>query len=343
MLKIHRYVIHELQKEARKVDTNLIISEHSADHDDLSGILVDEVHETYNRDSYLKNTIFQDRNDNTFKKKLSSYLDDSTDDNFYSFSVDSLKSLERAIKSEPFAVGGFYLYVDYTIESNRFIAVILLRKKDGLNLKWVNGMYVVDPTENLNIDRIAMGFRLNYNIYSSAGDDRNYIGLITNQKDTVSKYFQEWVAAAGLVSNDKNTSSLVTIIKNIPLPTDDNGNDLLDRDSFKKEVYDFIDSHPKKIVNLNNLSVHFFGEDRPSHIFDYAQSEGIIIDNEFKRSSVPLKRLITIRAKVKGIELNVDFDKLNSNEVDVKEKMVIIRNPAIIDQINKERDRANGQ
>ncbi|MEQ8339135.1 MAG: nucleoid-associated protein [Cyclobacteriaceae bacterium] len=343
MLTINRYVIHELVKKAKKSEASTIISKELGTKNEFSKALLEEVHQTYNDSTSLKNTVFLDRNDKVFKNQIENYIGSQKDINFYDFTKKSLQELENDIVSEPFAVGGFYLYADYSLNGNRYLLVVLLRKKDGLNLRLVNGTYVVDPSENLNIDKIAMGFRLNLNIYSNDGDDRNYIGLITNQKDKVSKYFQDWVVAAGVVSNDKNTNSLVTIIKNIPLPYDEKGNELMDRDTFKKEVYEFIDSHPKKTVNLRNLGSHFYGEERGSYLIDFAHEEGVIIDNEFKRSASSLKRLITIKAKVRGIELNVDYDKLNSNEVDVQTKMVIIRNPEIIDQINKQRDSANNR
>jgi nucleoid-associated protein len=50
------------------------------------------------------------------------------------------------------------------------------------------------------------------------------------------------------------------------------------------------------------------------------------------------KKLITIRARITGIELNVDYDRLNANEVDVQDNMVIIRSQAIVDQINQQRN-----
>ena len=57
------------------------------------------------------------------------------------------------------------------------------------------------------------------------------------------------------------------------------------------------------------------------------------IDSEFKRSSNEWRKLVTIRTKVPGIELNVDYDKINPNEVEVKNNFVVIHSQEIVDQI----------
>lgn len=336
MIRIHRYVIHELVKKARMTTASAVFSNSLGNPDEISKRLVEETYMSFNNNPGLKNTGFVDRNDKVFKNDLLQYLSSFSDQDFYDFTVNSLTELESEIIKEPLATGGFYLFADYEVDSKRFILVVLLRKKDGLNLKRINNVYVVDPTENLNIDKIAMGFRLNLNIYQSDNDDRNYLALVTHQKDKISDYFKDWVVAGDIIGNDKNTRSLINIVKRIPIPQNEDGTEAYDRESFQKEVYNFIDSHPKKIVNLSNLSAHFYGEENSERVIDYANANSIIIDNEFKRSSSVIKGLITIRAKADGIDLKVDYDKLNENEVDVQDDMIIIRVPEILNQVKEQ-------
>ncbi len=123
------------------------------------------------------------------------------------------------------------------------MTVVILRKRQGFNFLRVNNIYKVASTENLNIDKLAMGFRLNFNIFSSAKNERNYIALITNQQDTLSDYFIKWVAISDFLSNDKNTLEFNKIIKSIDPPTGDDGLKKK-RDVFQKEVFDFVESSP---------------------------------------------------------------------------------------------------
>jgi nucleoid-associated protein len=339
-MKINRFVVHELIKEVRKkddpiTDVETLFSEKLADVDDSSTLLMEEIHKSFSSNTSLKHTHFQDRNDKVFKKTFENYVAAMQDDLFYKFSEDSLKELKVEIKKEPFATGGYYIFADYEYDHKQFVSVVLLRKRPGLNLVFKDHVFMVSTTENLNIDKIAMGFRLNYELYKSAGDERNYIALITNQQDKLSGYFKEWVVAAGVISDDKNTGALIDILNHIPLPKDESGNEKYTRETFKKACFDFVDQHPDKQVNLKNLSEYLFGEDNATAINDYAAGNQIIIDNEFKRNSAAWKKLITIKAKVEGIELNVDYTKLNDNEVDVQEEnnMIIIRSEELVKQI----------
>ena len=69
----------------------------------------------------------------------------------------------------------------------------------------------------------------------------------------------------------------------------------------------------------------------------YASAHDIILDPEFKRSINVFKRLVTIRASVPGIELNVDYNKLNQNEVDVQDDIIIIKSPELAKQIKSQK------
>jgi len=339
-MKINRFVIHELIKEAKKKEEavgepELVLSKKLSAIDSSSEILIEEIHKSFSGHTSLKHTHFADRNDKVFKKSFETYVSDMRDEVFYSFSEDSLKELKVEISNKPFATGGYYIYADYVHDHKQFIGVFLLRKRAGLNLILKDGVFAVATTENLNIDKIAMGFRLNYEIYKSDESERNYIALITNQQDKLSGYFKDWVVAAGVISDEKNTNQLIKILNGIDLPKDDSGNDKYTRETFKKACFDFVDQHPDKEVNLKNLSIYLFGEERDAALNDYANSNQIIIDNEFKRNSSAWNKLITIKAKVEGIELNVDYTKLNDNEVDVQEdnNIIIIRSEELVRQI----------
>jgi len=339
-MKVNRFVVHELIKEAKKkeesvVEPVLVLSKTLAVIDPSSVTLIEEIHKSFSGHTSLKHTHFVDRNDKVFKKSFEAYVADMEDDKFYSFSEDSLKELKVEISNKPFATGGYYIYADYVYDHKRFIGVFLLRKRPGLNLIFKDGVFAVAPTENLNIDKIAMGFRLNYEIYKSEASERSYIALITNQQDKLSGYFKDWVVAAGVISDEKNTNQLIKILNGIDLPKDDQGNDKYTRESFKKACFDFVDQHPDKEVSLKNLSIYLFGEEKDTALNDYANSNQIIIDNEFRRNSAAWNKLITIKAKVEGIELNVDYSKLNDNEVDVQEdkNIIIIRSEELVKQI----------
>src|SRR5690606_39609116 len=98
--------------------------------------------------------------------------------------------------------------------------------------------YKLYGAENINIEKIAMAARLNYNIFNQSETDRKYLAIITTQSDgEVSEYFKEWVLAAGLIKNVVNTDRLMKIIKTISLPLDEDGNEI-SRSDFQRAVYE---------------------------------------------------------------------------------------------------------
>lgn len=335
-LKVFRYTIHFLEKEQKKTEVSVDYSKRVLAIDDFSKIVVEETHKSINENSSLKNTHFKDSETNLFFNTLNDYLSTNGDSDFYTFSL-SLSDLEEKIKKEALAVGGYYLFADYEIYGKRYISVILLRKKSGINIFKVGDIFKIDSAENINIEKVAMAFRLNYQIYSQEEDDRNYLAIITTQQNgKISAYFKDWVLAGGIIANDKNTDNFVDIVKAIDLPTDEDGNELYKRDQFQKAIFDFVQSRKDKSINLMDLGNHFYGEEKKSTFVDYAYNNQIVLDPEFKRASDRWKRLITIKARVPGIELNVDYDKVNAKNVELKGDKIIIHSKELVDQITKQ-------
>lgn len=348
MIVVNRFIVHEVEKEMRQKDEGESKQKKEADLkfsttipvvDAFSLRLIEETHKSFDHASSLKNTQFEENHSTVFHTGLVKYFGQEDDDNFYSFTKKSLEDLKVRIEKEPFATGGYYLFSDYKYSDRRYISVVLLRKKHGINFKNENGVIRPIDADNLDIEKIAMGFRLNYALYNSSETDRKYIALVTNQRDHLSVYFKEWVQAANIITNDVNTTALVKILNAVDMPDDDQGQPMYKtREEFRKAFYDVIEQAKDKIVNLFDLSKHFYGADNDQHLTQFASTKQLIIDPEFKRSPAILKKLITVRAKVEGIELTVDYDKINKKNVEVKEDKIIIHSKELASQINSQND-----
>lgn len=182
-----------------------------------------------------------------------------------------------------------------------------------------------------------MAFRLNYEIYLENDPNRNYLAIISTQRDgAVSGYFRDWVSAGGLIKNDKNTSNFVAIVKSIDIPKDDDGNDMFTRNEFQKAVFDSVNLRKDKIVSLKDLSKKLYGEENEDKFMNYAIENKLILDPEFRRDSKKWRGLTTIKAHIPGIEIIVDYDKVNSDEFSTTGETVIIKSKKLVDQINKQ-------
>lgn len=335
-LKVFRYTIHFLDKEQKKTEASVDYSKRVLAVDDLSKYLIEETHKSINENSSLKNAHFKENESNLFYNTLNDYLSVNGNDEFYLFSQ-SLSDLVERIKKESLAVGGYYLFADYEIYGKRFLSVILLRKKAGINFLKKGDIFKIDSAERVNVEKVAMAFRLNYQIYSQEEDNRNYLAIITTQQNgKISGYFKDWVLAGGIIENDANTSNFVNILKTMEMPTDEHGNDLYQRDEYQKAVFEMVHARKDKIANLMDLGREFYGEAKKSTFVDHATENNIVIDPEFRRDSRIWNKLVTIKAKVDGIELNVDYDKVNPQNVEVLVDKIVIHSKELVDQIKNQ-------
>lgn len=339
-IKINRYIIHFLEKERIKTTANIDLSDSISSEDAFSLKLVEEVHNSINISPSLKNTKFKYNSTNDFSTSLENYLETSDDKDFILFSK-SIGILKEKIEKLSFATGGYYLFIDYQILKKRYISVVLLRKREGLNITKDGNVFKLNSSENLNIDKIAMAFRLNFEIYLSLEDEiekKNYVALITTQQDgEVSKYFQEWVNAGDLIKNAANTANLIKLIKSIDRPIDENGNQIYSSlGDFQKAIFEYSKSNKNKLVNLYDISKHFYGEENENKLMSFARECNITIDPEFKKDNSKWRSLITIKASVEGIELNVDFNKINRDEVDVQDDCIVIKSKQLAEKVKSQ-------
>ncbi|MEN2398362.1 nucleoid-associated protein [Flavobacterium sp. MC2016-06] len=349
-ITVNRYVIHFLDKQKNKTTATIDYSQKVSQTDDFSKILAESLHKSITESSSLKNTKFKENNTNDFSTFLNNYLelsDDADDQSFLDFSK-SLDKLREEVETKPFATGGYYLFIDYASDSSRYISVVLLRKKGGLNVIKKDGVYTLDNTENINIDKIAMAFRLNFSIYlnlESEVDKNNYLALITTQQDgEISEYFRDWVNAGDMIKNSENTKNFLRIIKNIDMPKNDSGEDCFKSlDEFKRAIFDHIKDRKSKTINLLDISRNFYGEGNENKIAETARDYGIDIDNEFKKDARIVRELITIKASVDGIILSVDYDKINPDEVEIKDEYILIKNKKLANKLTIRYNAANSK
>jgi nucleoid-associated protein len=188
----------------------------------------------------------------------------------------------------------------------------------------------------VNTDKLAMGYRLNVELYNvRATEDRNYIALLTTQGESISEYFLEWVNASETVNGRFQTNLLVGAIKNLPLPDDQD-----DAADFQSRAFESIEEYRKSnkgVINIDHISKALYGDS--SIIKNYISSElKQDIDPEIHADSSALKKLIQIKARVKGIDITIDASKFSTREVTVENGVLIIRNSDLVNQIRSQQN-----
>ncbi len=333
-MNVYRLIIHELEKEAKSTSITYKSSDSLLEINDGTTNLVTQIHNSFDKSLSQYSKFDTSKTTNAVYLNTNKYLANDDDDTFIELSKTSLSDLADDIKREPFATGGYYLFMDYIENGYRYISIIILRNTNAFNIKWGGNKFSVDPTENLNIDKLAMGFRLNCNLYNVPGEDRNYIALVSNQGDDLSKYFIKWVNADKVISNQVNTKTLVNIIKDLG-PTDST----IDRGEFERTVFEWINLYRKQnsnTIDIDKLSESLYGNSLA--IRDYANRElNTEIDPIFRVHPNELRRLVRLRAVTKGISVTIDTDKFDSEEVVIMNGTLIIKNKSIVESIEQQR------
>lgn len=340
-MKLNRIIIHELVKESGVLDVDYIPSQQLLTVNEGLASMILDVHESFEKSISSYHRFRNDCNEKPIFINAHKYVNiDETDDRFYKWSKTGMRELSSLIKNVSFATGGYYIFSDYEINNNRFLSIVIVRNKEAFNIKWdpKKELYSVDTTENINIEQMAMGFRLNVNLYKS-GSNRNFIAIINKRGDEVSQYFKDWVCIDDGTGPKQNTNNFIQIIKDLGLPMDFEG----DEDDFLKYVYEGIHAEYKGnngYVNVDRISQLFYKD--PTYLRRYASEEcNLELDSEFKIYTASLKKLIRYKAAVKGISLSLDIDHFQNETVILRDNSVIIKNQSIYDQLLKQRNEEN--
>jgi nucleoid-associated protein len=340
-MQVRRIVIHQLEKEFGERG----IKEYNSSKklipiNDRVEKMCSLIHDSFEKDKTRYCKFELSKVNNSVMKNINAYMSDVKDEVFLLYTHASLDTLASSIQNETFATGGYYVFTDYEVNGTRYISIIIARKKDGVDFQWKDDAEVFNllDSENVNTDKLAMGFRLNWPLYDAKEtQDRNYIALLTNQGDKFSVYFTNWVNASGIVNSKIQSDILVSAIKNLGSGSEED--DL----EFEKRAYATIKSFKKANkgrVNINTISEALYGDSEKLRSYIESQLDKEI-DAEIHIDHSSIKKLIQFEANVKGINLSFDSSKLG-NEVRIVDNVLVIENSDLIRQIQEQNRATNG-
>jgi len=333
-MQVNRLVIHQLEKATGTRGVGLYHFSNSLMpvHEGVNR-MYELIHDSFEKDKTRYGKYKLHIVNNAVMLNSNYYIADMTDDVFLTYTRASFTELLDKIRTESFATGGYYLFADYSTGGSRFMSIIIARKKDGFNIEWNSrgGEFEFLDTKNVNTDKLAMGYRLNVELYRARNtEDRNYVALLTNQGESISGYFLEWVNATDGINGRVQTGVLVSAIKNLTPPPS-----AIDEADFQSTAYDIINEYRKNnrgLINIDAISQLLYGDS--SIIRTYIENElRQEIDPEIHGDTTALRRLIQIKANVKGINLTIDSSKFSSQEAEIDGDVLIIRNRELVNQI----------
>lgn len=338
-MEITKLVIHELIKNAGTTTATVVPSDNLLSNTDrLSLELIERLNGSYSKEGPLY-AVFGDDKANQFPRLFDKYFISRNDNSFLEFSKIALENLKEQIKNIPQAKGGYFVFCEYKINGFIFYAIFLIRNTEGVlfNRDTDRNTFVINHITYLNTDKLAMACRVNYEKYSSK--EGKYLTFIKHNLPDISDYFVKWVSANEQESCADYTRTLFNLTAQLNRPIQEGVE--ISIDSYRKNIFDFINASPGKIINLHTMSEHFY-EDR-DYIMNFIEEKGIEINTEFKADTRTLRRFIRIEVNKDGIQL-----KFTRGELDTKVRfdpdspdLVIIESRNFADALRKEIESSN--
>lgn len=331
-ISVNYIVIHELVKEPTKLKANVYASNELLNIDDQAISLLETLDSRYSSSKQIiRHGKFSDDKSKHFPKEFRKYIDNASEASFLEMTKLTLQNLRDLVEVISAAKGGYFVFSQYKIYSQSFFAVFLIRNTQGKLIERSNltNCYEISSTEHLDLEKVAMGCRLNIDNYLQA--EGRYLSFTKKNQD-FSEYFTKWIAAEELVDDGIYTEALIQIVNRIELPLNKDGLSI-DRTEFRKKIYDAVQLLPSSNLQLATLDQIFYnGEERFSK---FAQEHNIVIDTEFKPIKKTLKKLVHIAVDEENIKLEFDYEDLNS-KIKVVGDIITIESKKLADSIRKE-------
>jgi len=336
IMKVSKIVVHSLLKDEGQKIAAVDLSQNLLPVDNKSVLLIQRLDLSY-RKSEIKNATFDVNDANIFTDKFEDYLQIKSDDSFLLFSQEAVTDLKNRVQNISQAKGGFLVFTEYQNELRDYVSVFLIRDTIGMLFKKnANTLsYVINPAEHLDLDKLAMACKIDVNKYHSGNG--KYLSFIKRKMENISEYFINWISVKELESNRVSTDNLYQLINLVDLPVGPEG-EVITREDFRTKVFDYVKSSPTKIININELSNHFYSHE--SHLVDCAEQNDITLDTEFQVDGKTMRKFIRIDLDYDGIYIRFSRDKLQKKiRIDPQnKKIVIIESEKLAAAVKKEID-----
>lgn len=335
-MELHRAIIHNVIKNQGQMGAVSELSETVLPVDQMSSDLVERLSEVYRskNTTYAK---FNEEDGKIFPARFAAYALQPSDDEMVQFSQATTLALRDTLEPLAPARGGYLLFADYTSQAKRFVSVLLIRNTTGVFFDHDAAAHTfrINPTVHIDLEKLAMACRINLSMHADRSG--KYLNFIKYNVRELATYFTAWIAAVEREDSTTYTKALYTITRDIPCPLDDNGN-AITRDELRRRIYTYADSQPARIVNLRSLSETLYGD--PDTITQFAETQDILIDVEFKPDTREMKRFVKVDLRGDGIQMQFPEGALGTRVRPVleDENMIVVESAMLAKQLRDEID-----
>ncbi|MBS1686834.1 MAG: nucleoid-associated protein [Bacteroidetes bacterium] len=309
---INRVAIHEIEKLQGKTGSTLTLFDNAVDHTDEKVIrLITELNNRY-RNRIEIYGVFDKEEPTAFHTSFDHYYKDQKDKIFVKFTKSACRDLKSRIDSVAGAKGGYLIFAHYEMNQN-FVGVFLVRNTTGISFRknTKGDKFDLDNVQHIDFENLAMACRVNVEAYDKP--DVRYLSFLNKTGDETSDYFARWISSSDLESNKEDTQQLFSLFNQVSPPYDDDLKRNLTKQELMERAYGLIKTHPKKTVNIRNLSEQLFHNSE--YLPNFILQNNIAINGEFKSHASSLRRFAYVKAKADEVELSFSFKALNKTVV----------------------------
>jgi nucleoid-associated protein len=330
---VHKLVVHQLLKKQGETIASSDLS-NSLLPVSVGGEAYQMIEELEKRYALLSQTYatFDPDTSTTIKKfpiHLESYINNDSENDFLTFSIDTSKVLQDIVQSLYNAKGGYLIFIEYEIKS-KYIAVFFVRNRKGrfLEKDAKTNTFKINESIYIDVDHLAMAGRINVSLLKT---DKRYLTFI-NKRNEDSEYFLRWMCAYNKLSSREDTKVFREILNEITLPVG-----VTERMDFIKNVLSHIKTSSSKNVDLRTIGTVFYGDSE--RLITFIEENDKIINHEFNPDRSELKKLVVLRASADKITLDFPLDYIKNGTIVVNEaeNKIIINSSSLLAKITSEK------
>lgn len=328
-ITLHRVIVHELLKEAKKpIDPSNRIKFRDTVLDSSNEIVLKLIHEINGLYGKKGNSAYY----GVFKEELTergpvpdaieSYtsLKKPSTQNFIDLTVEIMNKLAKEAEKQLWSSGGIIVFADYIREGVHFFLVTMIKQKEGIRL---SAKLEPELLEQLDLTKINQAARVNFDKFikyqNSSEIDKNdlsYLSFIsTTAQQTASGYFILALGCDKGINSNKATKNLPSEVKKFF-----DKHEVLKEHAryFKNDVITYLankseSGQPAKLSDIATMAykhMTYVDEDvrekLSTDLISHLNSEEVRIPVEFNVSRSGLNQILNVKYKGDGFGFNFE-------------------------------------
>lgn len=325
-MNIQEAIIHRIKKESgQSGDGSTSIDERKTllPIDELTQKAAEDIRVIYNKVSNSFGTFNSDTINYPFPAQLQNYAVAASLD-FIEFTVNVVTTIATKMRGEPFATGGYALFVRYTSNGQDWLLIAMLKLKPGTGID--EATMSLKETLNLDIDHLHEAARIDLTKW--AAGTQPYLSFIKRGqgKHDVSLYFREALGCTEYTDSKHHTSLALEAVERF---CDDQQLTADQRKDVRRKTYDYLEERraTDEPANIETMSAVIFGQE-PRAFVDFVREKDMEINETFQPNRSVYIRLHRIKGKTGHVSVSFDVDDLNQGRVEYiqAENSLLIRN-----------------